>query len=111
MTKLMTTMTNSLRKTMQRSKMSGGPEQDEDEDGAVLIEDNATEGGTKKKKTAPRFTPLEQRKPKLIFYQDHNLIDEYRKIKEQQQDRMRADSRITQVELDLSRTQLSQEIR
>ena len=35
------------------------------------------ESGEKKKKKDVRYTPLEQRKPKVLFFADPNIIDSY----------------------------------
>ena len=59
---------------------------DDDED-SVLIDDNSS-SGSKKKKKDDRFTPMEERKPKVVFHGDPNLIEEYRQIKEKQARRM-----------------------
>ena len=53
-----------------------------DDDDAVLMGDTVTgENGEKKKKKDLRYTPLEQRKPKIIFFQDPEVIESYRQIK------------------------------
>ena len=66
-----------------------------DDDDAVLMGDVPLTGTTseKKKKKDVRYTPLEQRKPKILFFADPSVIQSYRDIKQIQSDRRAADSR------------------
>ena len=60
-----------------------------DNDDAVLIDDNSSNEGS----GIRRVTPMEQRKPKVVFFQDPDIVDEYKRLKEAQIQRLKADSR------------------
>ncbi len=49
-----------------------------DNDDAVLIDDNSSneDGGIR------RVTPMEHRKPKVVFFQDPNIVEEYKQLKD-----------------------------
>ena len=59
-----------------------------DTDGSVLIGDASSNEGT-----PDRETPMEMRKPKIVFFQDPNIVEEFRHIKELQMERLKLDSR------------------
>lgn len=47
-----------------------------DDDDAVLVDDNSSHGSKKKKDS--RYTPLADRKPKIVFHEDPNILEEYK---------------------------------
>ena len=83
-----------------------------DNDDAVLVEgnDNSSDGSGKKGKMK-RFTPMNQRRPKVIFFRDPNIIDEYKSIKQHMMDRSKADSRNEELHLDTTINTMQEEIK
>ena len=64
--------------TKRRTNKSRSP----DNEDAVLIDDNSSNGSSKEKGKVPRFTPKEQRRPKVIFFKDPNIVEEYKQIRQ-----------------------------
>ena len=84
-------------KTMKKYKAKR--RQNDDDDDFVRVDgdsDGSDKGGLK------RYTPMEQRQPKVVFFQDPNMVDEYKKIKEMQVERQRKDSRHQTIDVKLS---------
>lgn len=63
--------------------MRGKSNKSPDNDDAVLVEDNSSNGSGKGKSKTFRFTPKDQRRPKVLYFKDPNIIDEFRMIKRQ----------------------------
>ena len=83
----------------------------DNEDGVLLDDNNSSDGNKKNNEKDCRYTPLEERKPKIVFFQDPNLEDEYKKIKESQIQRRKADSRNSIQQVDMSLKNLRDEIK
>ena len=83
-TKTIIDTTNTSKGFLQTGKTSGmrARNRSPDNDDAALVEggDNSSDGSGKKGKMK-RFTPMNQRRPKVIFFRDPNIIDEYKSIK------------------------------
>ena len=47
----------------------------------------------------------------MIFFQDNNLVDEYKKIKQKQEERLRADSRNTVQNVDQTEPTIKEELK
>ena len=89
----------------------GAANRSPDNDDAVLVEDNSSNGSSKGKGKMKRFTPVNQRRPKVLFFRDPNIIDEYKSIKQRMMDRSKADSRNEVLNLDTSVHAMQDEIK
>lgn len=73
----------SIKKLMRKTKG-----RDADDDDGVLIGDDISSHEGKKKKDL-RYTPLGERRPKIVFHEDPNMLDEYKQMKQKQFERMK----------------------
>ena len=95
-------MSKGFNNTGKTSGLRGRANRSPDNEDNVLIDDNSSNGSKKSKGKMKRFTPREQRRPKVIFFRDPNVVEEYKNIKKLLMDRSKADSRNEVLDLTTS---------